>query len=128
MSDFKLTKPTLYQPGALNCPNYPRIFAVAGPGVPEKYRGHRYTKEEAEKIVADLTQQDRGLIARLEDLVNAQKLAPAFPGHRPDFELRDVLYRNAERILGVLLAAKACSKSKNKLGDLFLAVHDLDRT
>lgn len=54
MSEYQPTKPYVYQPDPVNSPNYPRIYALSGPGVPKEHQGKRYTKEAAQKILEGL--------------------------------------------------------------------------
>jgi hypothetical protein len=54
MSNYEPTKPYVYQPDPINSPNYPRIYALAGPGVPPAYAGMRFTKEDAEKALKEI--------------------------------------------------------------------------
>ncbi len=58
MSDYQPTKPYVYQPDPVNSPDYPRIYALAGPGIPKEYQGKRYTKAEAEDALAALESSD----------------------------------------------------------------------
>ena len=52
MSSHEPTKPYVYQPDPVNSPNYPRIYALAGPGVPAEHQDKRYTKDEAMQILS----------------------------------------------------------------------------
>jgi len=54
MSNYEPGKPYVYQPDPVNSPDYPRIYALAGPGIPEKYQGKRFTKEGAENALAEI--------------------------------------------------------------------------
>ena len=57
MSNFEPKEPYVYQPDGINSPDYPRIYALAGPGVPLKYQGKRYVKEDAESILNKLKEK-----------------------------------------------------------------------
>lgn len=54
MTAFEPKKPYVYQPGSVNSPNYPRIYAISGPGVPKELQGKWMTKEEAYKALAEI--------------------------------------------------------------------------
>jgi len=56
MSDIERTRPYVYQPDPSYSPNYPRIYALAGPGVPKEFHGKRYTKDEAHALLATLAE------------------------------------------------------------------------
>lgn len=58
MSDHEPTKPYVYQPDGILNPSYPRIYALSGPGVPPEHQGMRYTKDEAQAILAHLLAQE----------------------------------------------------------------------
>lgn len=56
MSNIEPTKPYIYQPEPVYAKDgreNVRIFGVAGPGA-ERYFGKRFTREEAEKLLAAL--------------------------------------------------------------------------
>lgn len=59
MSDWEPTKPYIYQPEPVfakdGTPNV-RIYGVAGPGA-EDYWGQRFTRAEAERILAKIKYQ-----------------------------------------------------------------------
>lgn len=54
MSNYQPNQPYVYQPDPVNSPDYPKIYALAGPGVPKKYQGKRYTKGEAENVLTKI--------------------------------------------------------------------------
>ena len=54
MSYAEPTKPYVYQPDPITSPNYPRIYAIAGPDVPNEYKGKRYSKEDANKLLVEI--------------------------------------------------------------------------
>lgn len=57
MSNIEPTKPYVYQPRAVNHPNYPYIYALSGPGVPLEFRKKYYTKEQANMILDEIMSQ-----------------------------------------------------------------------
>ncbi len=57
MSTDEPKKPYVYQPLPANHPNYPRIYGVAGPGVPEHVIDKRFTREEADEILVVLSEK-----------------------------------------------------------------------
>lgn len=61
MSDVEPTKPYIYQPDPppRNGSRNPRIYALAGPGVPDELRGRRFNKDEAKEHLAKLLEDRR---------------------------------------------------------------------
>ena len=54
MSNYQPTEPYVYQPEPMSSPDYPRIYALAGPGVPKEYKDKKYTKEEAKAALIEI--------------------------------------------------------------------------
>lgn len=51
MSSYEPSKPYVYQPDPVSSPNFPRIYALAGPGVPKEFEGKRFTKADAYEVL-----------------------------------------------------------------------------